>query len=52
MTNKDQYKVFFSIINSQDTLKAFRSGSDGEFPDTPDLDTLDESNNQEKGKHV
>ena len=50
----EQYKpkhfAILDYLNSQDTLKAFRSGSGGEFPDTPDSDTIEESNNQEKGK--
>ena len=42
----EQYKpkhfAILDYLNSRDTLKA--------FPDTPDSDTIEESNNQEKGK--
>jgi|TARA_R110000823_G_scaffold177921_1_gene310411 hypothetical protein len=47
---KPKHLAILDYLNSQDTLKTFRSGSGGEFPDTPDIDSIEESNNQEKGK--
>ena len=40
---KPKHLAILDYLNSQDTLKAFRSGSGGEFPDTPDIDTIEES---------
>jgi len=51
----EQYKpkhfAILDYLNSQDTLKAFRSGSGGEFPDTPDSDTSKNLTIRRKGKH-